>query len=88
VPDATIGAEIALWPLSTPITGFGAAVLGGSYRCGTVTGVDAVRLGAALAKANGLTQWVASPSTDATFGLTVRPLADGQDACREVFGGA
>ena len=85
-PDSALGASLATWPLATPIATFGAPVANGTARCGTVTGTDADLLRAALAKANALTQWVQSPSTNATFGLTVRPLTDGQDACREVFG--
>jgi hypothetical protein len=85
-PDPQLGTNIVVWPLATPITSFGAPVANGTARCGTATGADADLLGTALAKANGLTQWVQSASTNATFGLTVRPLTDGQDACRDVFG--
>ncbi|MFN8631505.1 MAG: hypothetical protein U0838_14665 [Chloroflexota bacterium] len=85
-PDPKLGANVAIWPLDTPLASFGEPVLNGRSRCGTVTGDDAAKLRAALAKANGLTQWTQSATTSATFGLTVRPLTDGQDACREVFG--
>jgi hypothetical protein len=85
-PDPKLGANVAIWPLGTPIATFGKAVLNDGSRCGTVTGADATTLLAALAKANGLTQWTQSASTNATFGLVIRPLTDGQDACREVFG--
>ena len=43
-------------------------------------------MGAAVADANQLTQWTASESTSATFGLTVRPVVQGEDPCAEVFG--
>lgn len=85
-PDPNLGAKVAIWPLSTSIGSFGSLVLNGHYRCGTVTGADAAKLGAALAKANALSQWTQSETTSATFGLLVRPLTDGQDACRDVFG--
>jgi len=85
-PDAMLGANLAVWPLDTPLATFGAPVANGTARCGTVSGHDADLLRAALAKANGQSQWVQNATTNATFGLTVRPLADGQDACREVFG--
>jgi hypothetical protein len=85
-PDPQLGTNIVVWPLATPITSFGAPVANGTARCGTVSGADADLLRTALAKANGLTQWVQSESTNATFGLTVRPLTDGQDACRDAFG--
>jgi hypothetical protein len=85
-PDPNLGASVAIWPLATPIATFGTSVLSGHARCGTVTGADATTLAAALAKANALTQWTQSESTNATFGLTIRPLTDGQDACREIFG--
>ena len=85
-PDPRLGANVVIWPLATPITSFGAPVVNGTARCGTVTGADADLLGSALAKANGLTQWVQSATSNATFGLTVRPLTDGRDACRDVFG--
>ncbi len=86
VPDPQLGADIARWPLATPIAQFGTRVLDGGYRCGTVDGPDASRLSAALATANSLTQWTQSETTSATFGLVVRPLVAGQDACREIFG--
>lgn len=85
-PAGNVGTTVAVWPLATPITSFGQPVANGTARCGTVTGADADLLRSALSKANSATQWVASPTTSATFGLTVRPLVAGQDACREVFG--
>lgn len=85
-PDPKLGADVAYWPLPTPIARFGIAVLDGSYRCGTVGGADAGDLAAALARANSLTQWTQSESTSAAFGLVVRPVVEGQDACREIFG--
>jgi hypothetical protein len=74
------------WPLAQPLSLFGGPVGDGSYRCGTVTGADAAALLPVLLKANSLTQWVLDPSTSATFGLIVRPMTPGEDACREVFG--
>jgi hypothetical protein len=43
-------------------------------------------LGKAFAKANALSQWTQDPTASAAFGLTVRALVPGEDACREVFG--
>jgi hypothetical protein len=85
-PDPMLGANLATWPLAEPLASFGTPVANGTARCGTVTGPDANLFRAALAKANAQSQWVQSATTNATFGLTVRPLTDGQDACREVFG--
>ena len=58
----------------------------GTARCGTVTGADADALRPALDAATPLTPWVQDPETSATFGLTVRPMVSGEDACREAFG--
>lgn len=85
-PDATLGASITQWPLTTPMSSFGTLVANGTARCGTATGADVAMLRGAFAKANQLTQWVASPTANATYGLTVRSLTPGEDACREVFG--
>jgi hypothetical protein len=86
VPDPTLGANVVTWPFDGTIGGFGAAVANGQARCGTVTGAAAATFGAAFAKANALTQWTQNATTSATFGLTVRALVPGEDACREVFG--
>lgn len=86
VPDAALGANIAQWPLTTPMASFGVLVANETARCGTATGPDVAIMRVALGKANQLTQWVASPTTSATYGLTVRSLTPGEDACREIFG--
>jgi hypothetical protein len=86
VPNSTAGASIADWPLATPLATFGRAVANGSYRCGTVTGVDADTLRPALERANRQTQWVQDPATSATFGILVRPIIAGEDPCAEAFG--
>jgi hypothetical protein len=61
-------------------------VLDGSFRCGLVEGAEAATLRPALEAANQLTPWVQDPETSATFGLTVRPIAAGENPCAEVFG--
>jgi hypothetical protein len=76
------------WPLAQPLALFGGPVANGSYRCGTVSGTDADTLLPSLQAANQLTQWVQGPKTNATFGLTVRPMVPGEDICREAFGPA
>ena len=76
------------WPLASSLALFGGPVANATARCGTVSGADVATLRAALAKANMLSQWVQDPSTNATFGLKVRPMVPGEDACRETFGPA
>jgi hypothetical protein len=85
-PDPVLAQAPADWPLSQPLATFGTPVANGTARCGTVRGADADALRPAFAAANALTPWVQDLSTNATFGLTVRPLVDDEDACREVFG--
>ena len=84
---AQLQQPMADWPLEVGPGSFGSPVAGGAFRCGTATGADAAALGQAFAKANQLTPWVEGPETSATFGLTVRQLTPGEDACREIFGG-
>ncbi len=86
VPEGGMTAQIADWPLDVPLATFGGPVANGTYRCGVVESADAITLGAAFAKANQLTQWTQDPETSATFGLTVRPVIAGENACAEVFG--
>lgn len=86
VPEAGMAAQIADWPLDTPLATFGGPVANGTARCGTVDGSDADTLRPSIEAANQLTQWVQDPATSATFGLTVRPLVPGEDRCREIFG--
>jgi hypothetical protein len=86
VPDAGMEANVIVWPLETPVNEFGSAVLNDTQRCGLAVGEDGVVMGEALAQANQLTQWIATPETSATFGLTVRPIVGGEDPCAEVFG--
>jgi hypothetical protein len=85
-PDPQLAQAPADWPLSQPLATFGTPVANGTARCGTVRGADADTLRPAFAAANALTSWVQDPSTSATFGLTVHPIVDDEDACREVFG--
>ena len=85
-PEAGMQANLADWPLETPLATFGGPVQDGSYRCGIVEGEDAVTLRPALEAANQLTQWVQDPETSATFGLTVRAIVAGENPCLEVFG--
>jgi hypothetical protein len=86
-PDSAVGAQVADWPLDTPLATFGGPVAGGAYRCGIVRGADADTLRPALEGANQLTQWVQDEATSVTFGLAVRPVIAGEDACVETFGG-
>ena len=77
-----------VWPLASQMALFGGPVANGQARCGTVSGADVAPFAAALAKANALTQWHQDAATNATRGLTVRPMVEGEDACRETFGPA
>ncbi|MEI7745302.1 MAG: hypothetical protein WCK58_16325, partial [Chloroflexota bacterium] len=86
-PDPNLPQAPVDWPLDVALATFGGPVAGGTLRCGTVDGADALTLGKALAAANALSAWVQDPTTSATFGLTVRPLTPGEDACAETFGG-
>lgn len=86
VPDPAIGTNIAHWPLSTPMASFRVLITNGTARCGPATGADVEVLRAAFAKGNQLTQWAASPTASETYGLTVRSLTPGEDACRGIFG--
>jgi hypothetical protein len=74
------------WPLEMPLATAGGAAGDGVHRCLTIRGDDAARLTPALQAANAITPWIQDPATSATFGLTVRPLLPGEDACRELFG--
>jgi hypothetical protein len=85
-PDPNLGANIVAWPLDASLATFGTPVVNGQARCATVTGDTATTLGRAFAKANALSQWTQAPTANAAFGLTVRALVPGEDACREVFG--
>jgi hypothetical protein len=85
-PEPGMGGDVMVWPLDTPVNEFGTEVLSGTGRCGLAIGEDGVIMGEAVAQANQLTQWTATPETSATFGLTVRPIAWGEDPCAEVFG--
>lgn len=85
-PEPGLAQAPADWPLSTPLATFGGPVANGTARCGTAAGADADTLRPALQAANQLTPWVEDITTNATFGLTVRPMVPGEDVCREVFG--
>ena len=87
-PDPNLSQAPMDWPLEQSLALFGGPVADGSYRCGTVSGVDADTLRPSLQAANQLTPWVQDPTTSATFGLTVRPMVPGEDVCRETFGPA
>ncbi len=78
----------AIWPLETPLGTFGVPVASGTARCGTVDGADARTLRPALETANALTPWIQTKDDVAQYGITVRPLAPGEDACAEIFGPA
>ncbi len=86
VPETGMTAQIMDWPLDTPLATFGKPVANGTMRCGTVRGADADTLRPSLEQANQITQWVQGPTTNATFGLTPRPLVPGEDRCLEIFG--
>ena len=81
------GQPVMDWPLDTQLAQFGTAVANGSARCGTVGGQDAVTLRPSLMSANQLTMWTQDPQSSVAYGLTVRPMVPGEDACREIFGG-
>ena len=79
------------WPLSTPLTAFGAEVAstgavsgaaglngGGAARCGTVSGADLATLLAAAASATVLTPWT---SAGQSYGITFRPLLRDETGC-------
>lgn len=84
--DPSLPQSPADWPLTTPLATFGGPVANGTARCGTVSGDEAEALRPALAAANQLTPWVQDPGEGDVFGLLVRPLTPGEDACRETFG--
>ncbi len=86
--DPALTQQPADWPLDQQLATFGGPVANGSARCGTVSGDDADRLRPVLAAANQLTPWVQDRGASEAFGLTVRPLVPGEDACAELFGGA
>jgi hypothetical protein len=85
-PEEGLPQAPADWPLDQSLATFGGPVANGTARCGNATGADAQTLRPALQAANQLTPWVDDPDTSATFGLTVRPLVPGEDACVELFG--
>ncbi len=85
-PDPVFTPPPADWPLDQPLATFGAPVANGTARCGTASGADAETLRPALEAANPLTPWVQDPDTNATYGLTVRPMVPGEDVCKEIFG--
>ena len=85
-PNPGTTASLMDWPLAVPLATFGGPVMDGSYRCGTVSGADADTLRPSLEAATQVTQWVQDPGTSATFGISVRPLVPGEDACTETFG--
>lgn len=84
-PDPALPQQPVDWPLEIGASSFGSPVAEG-LRCGTITGDDAAAFTATLAKANALSPWVQDPQMSATFGLTVRALTPGEDACAETFG--
>jgi hypothetical protein len=86
-PDPGLPQQPVDWPLDQPLATFGGPVANGTARCGTVSGSDADTLRPVLRAANQLSPWVQDPDTSATFGLVVRPLVTGENACAEVFGG-
>jgi hypothetical protein len=84
--DPSLPQQPAVWPLDQPLGSFGGPVANGTARCGTVSGSDADTLRPALEAANQLTPWVDQADSTTLFGLTVRPLVPGEDACTEIFG--
>ena len=85
-PQGGMTSPVADWPLDTPLATFGGPVANNSARCGIVEGEDVAMLTPALAQANQLTQWVQDPEMSVTYGLTVRPIVDGENPCAEIFG--
>jgi hypothetical protein len=84
--DPSLPQRPAVWPLDQPLESFGGPVANGTARCGTASGNDADTLRPALEAANQLTPWVDRAGSTTMFGLTVRPLVLGEDACTEIFG--
>jgi hypothetical protein len=85
VPQAGINPVIADWPLPDQLATMGIDASQG-YRCATFTGGAVAVLKEAFDKANQLTGWTQDPQFSASYGLTVVPLAPGQDACKDLFG--
>jgi hypothetical protein len=76
-----LSAPPVAWPGSTPLVAFGAPLTDGAGRCGTVTGTNAVVVGAAFQSATAITRWH-DPGSAELHGLTVRPLLPGDgDPC-------
>jgi hypothetical protein len=73
-----------VWPLAGDLATAGKRVASGlEYRCLVVRGASARTLLARLRTANEQSQWIARPTTSATFEVVVRPLLPGQRGCTE-----
>lgn len=84
--DPTPGVAPAVWPLSSRFALFGDPVITDtSLRCGTVAGEEAQVLEPSLYQAKANQQWVESPVTSMSYGLTIRPVLPGDgDPCAEL----
>ncbi len=77
--DPTLHEKTVIWPLSTPLAGFGKPASGlPATRCGTVSGSDLNRLLPLAHSANQLTPW---RSNGATYSLTFRVLLPDEEGC-------
>jgi hypothetical protein len=84
-PDATSPQPSTQpWPLSTPLSEWGAPYNLLNSRCGVVEGADLAPMLAALSKANQLTQW---ESAGRRYNAYVRPLLPDEDGCAGVVMG-
>ena len=81
-PQGTPHEPTIAWPLSTPLSTFGAPIptplQAGPTRCGVVQGGDLNKLLAKARVANQLTPW---KSDARTFGLSFRPLLPDESGC-------
>lgn len=87
MPQGGINPVVVDWPLPDQLATMGIDV-GQGYRCATFAGAAVALLKAVFDRSNQLTAFNQDPPFNAAYGLTVVPLVPGQDACRDVFGGA
>jgi hypothetical protein len=79
--------QVLVWPLDESLATFGRPIGADPLpRCGIVRGAGADSVRPVLLAATRAAQWVDDASTSTTFGLEVRPLLPGEDACAEFFG--
>lgn len=76
--DPQLSEPPVAWPLSTPLTDFGASREPGGYRCGIAAGSDWTTLEPLAKTANDLTPWT---SEGTRFAIVVRPLLPDETTC-------